>query len=384
MPLLSIFRLIFTLISWAILAGAAYLLWRWSQGTIVVDEGGREHLIREDWLLWVGLGLGGWSLFLGKFFWNLVLARADDDGIVPERGDGRTLTGADGAELFVESLGPADGDTLVLTHGAGVDSTCWYLAKNALGIRYRILTWDLPGLGRSKGGKIDLESYAENLRVVIQSAGRPVVVVGHSMGGMTIQTLARRHPEMFGTEIVGTVLLNTTYTDPLKTMILSGLAQALRPLLKVLFHIEIALLPLAWLSAWQSYLSGSAHIANRLTFGKGVTRRQLDHVALLGSRNSPASIAKGNLAMFNWDATGAIATIVDPLLILAGQGDIVTKPEAGAEIASTAVSPQLHTIEGANHMSFLDHAAEYHELIDIYAAEAFARAAERPVGTPST
>ncbi len=53
------------------------------------------------------------------------------------------------------------------------------------------------------------------------------MLVGHSIGGMTIQTLARDHPELFGREVVGVVLLNTTYTNPLKTMILPRLMQAL-------------------------------------------------------------------------------------------------------------------------------------------------------------
>jgi pimeloyl-ACP methyl ester carboxylesterase len=199
---------------------------------------------------------------------------------------------------------------------------------------------------------------------------------------MTIQTLAMHHPELFGTTIVGTVLLNTTYTNPLKTMIFAGLAQALQPLLKLAFHLEAALFPLAWISAWQSYLSGSTHMANRLTFGAGVTRRQLNHIALLGTRNSPASIAKGNLAMIDWDATGAVANIPGPLLIVAGDGDIVTKREASGTIATTAIAPQLEIVENANHMSFLDHAPSYHKLIGDYAESAFQRAAELHAAAP--
>ncbi len=374
MPLLSIFRFLFTLLSWFILAGAVYLLWRYWEGTVAVDADGRETLIREPWMLLLGLGLGAWS-FLGKFFWNTVLAWPSDEPR-PSHVKGAALPGADGASLHVETAGKADGPVLLLTHGAGMDSTIWFLAKRDLGDRFKLVTWDLPGLGKSKARKIDLESYAENLLVVVKSIGKPVVLVGHSMGGMTIQTLARRHPEVFGTTVVGTILLNTTHTNPLKTMILSGLAQALQPLLRLAFWLEAMLFPLAWLSTWQSYLSGSAHIANRLTFGRGVTCRQLDHVALLGTRNSPASIARGNLAMFDWDATGAIATLTEPVQIIAGDGDIVTKPEASETIASTAVAPELHRIESANHMSFLDHSTEYHRRIADYAGRAFARAGQ--------
>lgn len=286
------------------------------------------------------------------------------------------LAGADGAKLFVERAGAPGGPTIVLTHGAGNDSTVWYRAKRDLGGQFGLLLWDLPGLGKSKG-KVDLESYAENLRVVVRSVGGPVVVVGHSMGGMVIQTLTRRHPEMFGEVIVGAALVNTTYTNPLKTMILAPLALALRPMLEVAHYLQIGLLPISWLSSWQSYLSGSTHMANRLGFGKGVTRIQLDHVSLLSARNSPASQALGNLAMFRWDATGAVAKLADPLLILAGDGDIVTRPEASLQIAGFAIAPELHVISGSNHFSFLDHATEYNGRIGDYATKAFTAARRR-------
>src|SRR5688572_1175009 len=376
MPLLSIFRIIGTLLSLAVLAGTGYLLWRWWQGSLLIDEAGREIVVRQPWMLWLALGLGV-SSFLGKFFWTFVLA-GPNDAVRPERGTGAMLPGADGAQLYVETTGRTGAPAIVLTHGAGMDSTAWYLAKRDLGQDFQLITWDLPGLGKSRHGTISLESYAENLRIVVQSVGRPVVVVGHSMGGMAIQTLARQQPQLFRASIVGTVLLNTTYTNPLKTMILAGLAQALKPVLVLGYYLQIALLPLSWLSAWQSYLSGAAHIANRLTFGKGVTRTQLDHVALLGTRNSPAAIARGNLAMINWDATGAVAKIPHPVLLIAGDGDIVTKPEASSMIASTALEPRLATVENSNHMSFLDHATTYHTLIEGYAREAFSRAAATP------
>lgn len=378
MPLLSILRFFFTLLSWLVLAGAIYFLWRWWDGSVSVDDAGNVLHFREEWVLALGVALAAWSL-LGRFFWRLVLARGRDE-VSPARGEGTFIDGVDGDKLYVERAGLSDGPALILTHGAGNDSTVWYRAKHELGTRYRLVLWDLPGLGKSTG-KVDLERYAENLRVLVHSVGGPVIVAGHSMGGMVAQTLIRRHPQMFGPIIVGVMLLNTTHTNPLKTMILPRLAQAIRPLLELTFYIEIALFPLFWISSWQSYLSGSAHMATRLTFGKGVTRTQLDHATLLGTRNSPASIARGNLAMFRWDATGAPANLSDPLLILAGDGDILTKPEASETIAATSIAPLLHVLPHSNHMSFLDHAPEYHRLIVRYADGAIGRARQLHVGS---
>lgn len=327
---------------------------------MVENADGTLARTRDDWRLWAGLGLLAWSFF-GRLIVTPLLARGDKVPSRPERGEGRSLTGASGAELYVETHGPADGPPIVLTHGWGLDSTIWSYAKRDLAQRHRLILWDLPGLGRSKLAKdsaLSLADFAADLRTVIGLAGgKPVVLVGHSIGGLTIQTLARDDPEMFGREVAGVVLLNTTHTNPLKTMILSGLVQALRwPLLEPMLRLTIWLQPLAWLSAWQSYLSGSAHIANRLGFGKYVTRSQLEHTTLLATRNPPGVQAKGDLAMFRWDATAALPQITVPALVIGGDKDIVTKLEASRTIAEVA---RLQVVEGVNHMGFLERADVY-------------------------
>jgi pimeloyl-ACP methyl ester carboxylesterase len=241
-----------------------------------------------------------------------------------------------------------------------MDSTVWHYAKRDLSKQFRVIVWDLPGLGQSKGA-ISLESFASNLAAVIEHSGAEKVgLVGHSIGGMTIQTLARDNPAFFNTRVAGAVLVNTTYTNPLRTMILPRFMQAIRfPLLEPIMRLTILLQPLAWLSAWQSYLSGTAHIANRFGFGRYVTRSQLEHVTLLSTKNSPGNIQKGNLAMFRWDATGAIAQVTVPVLLLAGDLDIVTKPSASATLERQGKSTSLHTIEGVNHMGLMERADVY-------------------------
>jgi pimeloyl-ACP methyl ester carboxylesterase len=130
----------------------------------------------------------------------------------------------------------------------------------------------------------------------------------------------------------------------------------------------IWLQPLAWLGAWQSYLSGSAHIANRIGFGKYVTHSQLEHTTLLSTRNPPGVIAKGNLAMFRWDATDAMARITTPMLVLGGAMDIVTKPEASRYIAAEkGASGDLQIVEGVNHMGFLERSDIYNQAIADFA-----------------
>lgn len=370
MPLLLIARLFLSVVSWAILAAAAWLLWSWNQGEYVRDVNGVLQHIRHDWRLWTGLCLFGWSFGGGTLLVRPFLARGDRDALKPQRSHGEMIDGADGAHLYVESHGPADAPCLVFTHGWGLDSTIWAYAKRALSKEFRLVFWDLPGMGKSRPGRggVTLEAFAENLKRVIAHTGRDrVLLVGHSIGGMTLETLARDNANFFNRTVAGAVLVNTTYTDPLKTMVLSGLVQALRPLIVLSMHMTIWLWPLAWLSAWQSYLNGSAHIANRLGFASRVTHSQLDYTALLTTRNSPAAQARGNLAMFNWDGTGALVRVDPPFLVMAGNSDLVTKAEASRTLVSQARQAVLDIVTDANHMGFMERADVYNPAIEAFA-----------------
>jgi pimeloyl-ACP methyl ester carboxylesterase len=366
MPLIAILRVVFGVFSCLVLAAAGYLLWTWSHGSLRMAPDGRPFRIHEDWRLWTALALLAWSL-LGRWLTLPLIARGGGGPVKARHRPGQMLTGASGAQIHVEASGRADGPTIILTHGWGLDSTIWTATREALEADYRVLVWDLPGLGKSRpaaDGAISLTDFAADLGTVIGLADQPVILVGHSIGGMTIQTLARDNPALFARRVAGVVLLNTTYTNPLRTMILSRPLLALRwPVLEPLMRLAIWLQPLAWLGAWQGYLNGTAHLANRLGFGRYVTRAQLEHTTLLATRNPPGAQAKGNLAMFRWDATETLPTITRPTLVVGGDLDIVTKLEASRIIAATVPAGRLQVVAGVNHMGFLERADEYNRAI---------------------
>lgn len=379
MPLLSIIRFLTTLISLIILAVVAYLLWTWWEGSLVREADGDLVRVRENWPLWTAIALGAFS-FLGKAVLLPLLARPDKgEKSVEDRSGGRVLDGANGSKIYIEDKGATTLPAVILTHGWAMDSTIWHYAKKDLAGKYRLIVWDLPGLGQSKG-EISLENFAQNLARLVEYSGNDRVgLVGHSIGGMTIQTLARDNRAFFESRVAGVVLVNTTYTNPLKTIILPRLLQALRmPVLEPVMRLTILLQPLAWLSTWQSYLSGMSHVANRFGFGKYVTRSQLEHVTLLSTKNPPGNIQRGNLAMFRWDATDALQNTGVPVLVLAGELDIVTKPEASTTIAGEARAP-LQVIEGVNHMGMLEQSGVYNGAIASFLDEAFTKT-KAPIG----
>ncbi len=384
MPFLSLARLLFSAVSWLLLAAAAYLLWTGYGGRELVTAEGEVFVDRERWRLWVGAGLLAWC-FAGRLPVLWLTTRPGGAASRPVRSGGRMMDGTRGSQLYVEEDGA--GPTVVLTHGWGMDSTIWRRTRDELGERLRLIAWDLPGLGRShppRGAAPTLEGFADDLRDLVLTEREPVTLVGHSIGGMIIQTLARDHPELFEERISGVILLNTTYTDPSHTMVLGGLVRAFRPLVKAGLRLTAWLQPLAWSSAWQSYLSGSAHLANRLGFGSQVTRSQLEHTTLLATRNPPGVQALGIKAMLDWDADGALAKIRCPVLVIGGAIDVVTKLEASQHIAASSPEAVLRPIQGANHMGFLEHSGAYNDAMTAFIAahQPISPAARQPPSSP--
>ncbi len=366
MTILGVIRLFASLLSLAILAVAAYLLWSWRQGDLVRDIYGVLHRERETWRLWTGAALLVWS-FMGRSIALPLLARGGKRRTSTQHGQGSMLASPTGSSLFVETHGPAGAPAIVFTHGWGMDCTFWDYARQDLSDRFRLVLWDLPGLGRSRPANqaaISLSAFAVDLGAVIEASGAgQVVLVGHSIGGMTIQTLIRDHPQL-RSRIAGVALLNTTYRNPLQTMLLGGLFLALqRPVVEPMIRLTMLLSPLVWLSKWQSYLSGSAHLAQRFGFGKFVTRSQLEHTTLLSARSSPRVLGRGDLAMLHWDATGVLARLRRPVLVIGGDKDIVTKLEASRTLAAETELASLEVVKGVNHMGPMERADLYNQMI---------------------
>jgi pimeloyl-ACP methyl ester carboxylesterase len=360
-------RPIFSLLSLIILIIAAYLVWSWYQGHLIQRPDGSFELRRDDWRLWLGILLMFWS-FLGRSAVLPLLARTSAGSLAAEDQGGDFVPGASGEMLYVRSFGPADAPAILLTHGWSLDQSVWQYAVRDLSQNYRVIVWDLPGLGKSTAKEVSLDCMADNLHAVMAYVARPALLVGHSIGGMTIQTLLRNHPELQA-RIPGIALVNTTYTNPLRTIVLSWLFVLLRwPLIEPMLWIQIGLKPMAWLMSWQSYLSGWTHLTARLAFGPLVTRDQLDHTAYLMTKNSPSVMARGDLAMFRWDATSALPQVAVPVLIIAGEKDIVTLPEASRRMADTIPGARLEIVPEANHMGVLETAGVYNRMIAEFAS----------------
>ncbi len=124
----------------------------------------------------------------------------------------------DGQEIYMRSAGQPDGPLALLIHGWSSSWYTWAPLLTALGTRFRCMAVDLPGYGRSPYPKQapTIAGYADLMAKLIERlSDRPVVVLGHSMGGQISMTLALRHPIL----VERLVLLNPVVSGRLSTFI---------------------------------------------------------------------------------------------------------------------------------------------------------------------
>ena len=105
--------------------------------------------------------------------------------------------------------------TVVFSHGYCLSQDSWHFQRAALRGVLRTVHWDQRSHGRSDRGKaqrdgvpIDIDQLGRDLKAVIDAAAPegPLVLVGHSMGGMTIMALADQYPELIRDRVVGVAL----------------------------------------------------------------------------------------------------------------------------------------------------------------------------------
>lgn len=140
------------------------------------------------------------------------------------RGTPGTAVAEDGTGLYYETEEPADGGepgggaagTVVFSHGYCLSQDVWHFQRAALRGRVRCVYWDQRGHGRSAraGGlsPVAIDQLGRDLRAVLDAAAPrgPLMLVGHSMGGMTMMALADQYPEFVAARVAGTAFVGTS------------------------------------------------------------------------------------------------------------------------------------------------------------------------------
>ncbi|MFV0461589.1 MAG: alpha/beta fold hydrolase [Nostocoides sp.] len=129
----------------------------------------------------------------------------------------------DGVRLYAEIdepvlTGSAEGDrpTVIFSHGYCLSGRSWVLQRRAvIAAGYRVVVWDQRSHGMSDMAPAEsctIDQLGADLRAVVEAtaADGSIVLVGHSMGGMTMLALADQEPELFADRVLAAALIGTT------------------------------------------------------------------------------------------------------------------------------------------------------------------------------
>ena len=248
--------------------------------------------------------------------------------------------GAEGAEIYYESVG--SGDPILLIMGLGADSRGWAMQTSAFAERHRVITFDNRGVGKSSvpPGPYDTEQMARDALAVLDAEGIETAhVLGVSLGGAIAQWLAIAAPDR-----VRSLALGSTWAGPsewrsrLRRMQLGILeSQGVEALVRVRvlfvfsppFFQHRTFMDLAEKTMAETALEGYLH--------------QLD------------------AAEFH-DARARLGEITAPTVVLTGRRDILVPPELSYEVASLIPGAQTDVFETA-HAIQLEEAARFNETV---------------------
>lgn len=122
---------------------------------------------------------------------------------------------ANGVALYYELHGPEHGELLVLNNGVFMSTAAWALQVPALSRRYRVLTYDMRGQGRSEHpeGAYSLALHADDLVALMDGLGlRRAHMVGTSYGGELNLVMGIRYPERCHSL---TIIASVSHSEPL-------------------------------------------------------------------------------------------------------------------------------------------------------------------------
>ncbi|MFE3874274.1 alpha/beta fold hydrolase [Kitasatospora sp. NPDC059146] len=337
-------------------------------------------------------------------------ARAELEATAPYgslRGRPLTVAAPDGTELYVELDGTGwdepDGDaaeqaggeranssflppplTVVFSHGYCLNQDSWHFQRAALREGLRLVFWDQRSHGRSErsrsylaGEPASIDQLGGDLKAVIDAVAPtgPLVLVGHSMGGMTVMALADQHPELFRTRVAGVALVGTLAGDWNEVSL--GLPKAGAKLFKRVAPGVVKLLGRQVDLVEASRRIGSdvaAVFYRRFSFGGRDVDPGVVRFAEQLLDATPIDVVAEFYPVFGaHEKYGALAALRGlPALVLAGTKDLLTPSAHSEAMAERLPGAELVLAEGAGHLVLL----ERPELVDHELARLLRRAAD--------
>ncbi|MEU4165811.1 alpha/beta hydrolase [Streptomyces sp. NPDC026665] len=279
--------------------------------------------------------------------------------------------------------------TVVFSHGYCLNQDSWHFQRAALRGVVRTVHWDQRSHGRSGRGVAQLEDrkpvtidqLGRDLLAVIEAAvpEGPIVLVGHSMGGMTVMALAEQFPELIRDRVVAVALVGTSsgrLGEVNFGLPVAGVAAVRRVLPGVLKALgQQAALVERGRRATADLFAG---VIKRYSFAGRDVDPAVERFAERMIEGTPIDVvAEFYPAFTEHDKTAALARFAEmPVLVLAGVKDLVTPSEHSEAIADLLPDAELVLVPDAGHLVMLEHP----EVVIDRLADLLVRAGAVPAG----
>ena len=254
--------------------------------------------------------------------------------------------------------------TVVFAHGWVLDLDSWHYQRAALRGRVRMVFYDQRSHGRSErstraGSTFD--QLGRDLRDVIEQTtpDGPVILVGHSMGGMTVMSLAEQFPDLVRERVAGVLLCGTSAGGLLPK------GTSLRAAATRIERVGFAVTPFLALGR----RIGSNRSSRRLIVGPDAPDRFVDMTTQMLRRQHTHVLLDFLPNFGELDAYEALATLPGgSTVVVSGTHDALTPHKHSKRIVARLPGSRLVVADGAGHMVQLERheqvSAELEDLID--------------------
>jgi pimeloyl-ACP methyl ester carboxylesterase len=301
----------------------------------------------------------------------------------------RFVTG-DGTALHVETAGPDDAEvTVVFVHGWTQDLRTWDAVLPRLAgehpVRVRTLRYDLRGHGGSAPATVETATVAQAADdlaelVADRAPDGKLVLVGHSMGGMTIMALAQRHPELVRRRVAAFALVATAAEgmDRLTLGLRGGIGDAARRGEKRIFRaLERRRKPFP--KAVREHPGLLRPGTRWLVFGRRPRRADVALTAQQTVEAFPASLAWYRYSIADHDRLDVLASLREkPSVVMVGGRDRLCPTPRAELMARELPGAEYVRLPGAGHMLPYERADEVAQQVGRLVTESLT--AERSTG----
>jgi 3-oxoadipate enol-lactonase/4-carboxymuconolactone decarboxylase len=253
------------------------------------------------------------------------------------------LVRANGIDLFYDMTGPTDAPVVVFSNSLGTTLEMWDAQVRALARRYCCLRYDTRGHGRSQVVEAPptIDDLADDLSGLLQALDIPSAhVVGLSLGGMTAQALAVRHPD----QVESLVLMATTaFMPPPET-----------------WNQRIETVRAKGMGAIVEAVMERWFTADTMALAPDQVKPVHDRFLTI----DPRGYAAAGMAIRDLDLRPRIGAIKAPTLVVAGEDDPATPVETAEELARLIPGAELTVVPEAAHLISVEQPEAVNALLD--------------------